>query len=194
MLFLYSVYSEQVLHNSPFDTGLAFAPMTISMAVLAVLAGRLVAAVGVRLLVVTGLVIAAAGSVTLIAAGPMVTTAGLAFRFAILGVGFGLVSAPLTVTAVSSLSPQLTGIASSVYNAMRQVGAVVGVAVLGAIAAVGGTGSTHRVHQAAALGATLLAASALAIAVLTRSPQRPAGAGQQSQDRATLDYGQEHSQ
>jgi DHA2 family methylenomycin A resistance protein-like MFS transporter len=174
-LFLYSVYGEQILHQSPFDTGLSFLPMTASMAVLAVLAGRIVAAIGVRIVSVAGLVVAAVGCLTLVAAGPLVTTAGLSARFVVLGVGFGLVSAPLTVTAVSAVPADDTGIASSIYNTMRQVGAVVGVAVLGAIASIGGVGSTHRVQEAMLFTSALLLLSAATVAILlTPSDERSA--------------------
>jgi EmrB/QacA subfamily drug resistance transporter len=183
MLFLYSVYGEQILHHSPFSTGLAFLPMTASMAVLAVLAGRIVAVVGVRVIAVTGLLIAAAGCLLLVTAGPLVSTAGLSVRFVVLGIGFGLVSAPLTVTAVSAVPASMTGIASSIYNAMRQVGAVVGVAVLGAIASIGGVGSTHRIQVAMLFTSVLLVMSAALVAVLLRQPaesNETGGAGDRS--------------
>lgn len=177
MLFVYSVYAEKVLDLSPFRTGLAFVPMTGSMAVLAVLAGRLVAAMGVRRIAVSGLFVSAAGAASLVFTDSSVSTGGLSARFALIGIGFGLVSAPLTVTAVSALPGELTAIASSIYNAMRQVGAVVGVAVLGAIASIGGRGSGHRVHEAMVLTTGLLLACAVALMVLLR--QNPKGAVEQ---------------
>ena len=183
LLFLYSVYDEQALHYSPLRTGIAFVPMTASMAILAVLAGRMIAAVGVRVLAVTGLVISTVGSISLVTAGQSVATIGLGARFAILGIGFGLVSAPLTVTAVAALPSELTGIASSIYNAMRQVGAVMGVAILGAIAAAGRSGAGHGVHDAVIVTAALLLASATALAVLLR--QQPPDQSKQEPKTAT---------
>jgi MFS transporter, DHA2 family, methylenomycin A resistance protein len=185
LIFLYSVYDEQILHYSPFATGIAFVPMTASMAILAVLAGRMVAAVGVRVLTSTGLVISTAGATTLVTASQSVTTLGLGARFAILGIGFGLVSAPLTVTAVSALPAELTGIASSIYNAMRQVGAVMGVAVLGAIATADRSGASQGVHEAVIVTAALLLVSAAVLAYMLRQ-QRPAETKQQPEPAAGM--------
>jgi MFS family permease len=55
------------------------------------------------------------------------------WRLAIVGAGFGLTMSPLTGAAIAAVSPQEGGLASGVSSTTRQIGAVLGVAVLGAV-------------------------------------------------------------
>jgi DHA2 family methylenomycin A resistance protein-like MFS transporter len=140
--------------------------MTALMAVLAALAGRIVGRVGVRRSAVVGFVVATVGAATLVPSGAGASPASLSVRFAVMGIGFGLVSAPLTLTAVGDIPERLREAASSTYNAVRQVGAVVSVAVLGAIAPVGVANLQTRLAAAVVLTSALLAGAALLVAVL----------------------------
>jgi MFS family permease len=63
----------------------------------------------------------------------------LLVAYAIFGLGSGLVNPPITNTAVSGMPPAQAGVAAAVASTSRQVGATLGVAVLGAVAAAGGT-------------------------------------------------------
>src|SRR5437762_10466618 len=49
------------------------------------------------------------------------------------GLGMGCVFAPMTTIAMRDVTPRETGAASGVFNTMRQLGAVVGSAVIGAV-------------------------------------------------------------
>ncbi|WP_433435801.1 hypothetical protein [Nonomuraea sp. CA-141351] len=55
------------------------------------------------------------------------------WRMAVVGIGFALAMSPLTGAAIQAVSPQEGGLASGVSSTTRQIGAVLGVAVLGAI-------------------------------------------------------------
>ncbi|MGW0201590.1 MFS transporter [Nonomuraea sp. NPDC003201] len=55
------------------------------------------------------------------------------WRLAIVGVGFALTMSPLTGAAIQAVSPQENGLASGISSTTRQIGAVLGVAVLGAV-------------------------------------------------------------
>lgn len=55
------------------------------------------------------------------------------WRLAIIGVGFALTMSPLTGAAIQAVSRQESGLASGISSTTRQIGAVLGVAVLGAI-------------------------------------------------------------
>lgn len=57
----------------------------------------------------------------------------LAASLAVVGVGIGLTVVPITDTALSSVQARYSGLAASLTNTSRELGAVVGVAVLGAI-------------------------------------------------------------
>ncbi|MFC7641628.1 hypothetical protein ACFQX6_11970 [Streptosporangium lutulentum] len=55
------------------------------------------------------------------------------WRLAVVGIGFALTMSPLTGAAIQAVSPREGGLASGVSSTTRQIGAVLGVAVLGAI-------------------------------------------------------------
>ena len=51
----------------------------------------------------------------------------------VVGIGFALTMSPLTGAAIQAVSPQEGGLASGISSTTRQIGAVLGVAVLGAV-------------------------------------------------------------
>jgi hypothetical protein len=60
----------------------------------------------------------------------------------IFGIGFGLVNAPITNTAVSGMPRVRAGLAAAIASTSRQVGSALGVAIGGTIASASATG--HR--------------------------------------------------
>jgi MFS family permease len=65
----------------------------------------------------------------------------LVLSFAVFAAGFGLVNAPITNTAVSGLPRAQAGVAAAIASTSRQVGAALGVAVVGSVLASGVSGS-----------------------------------------------------
>ncbi|WP_457322524.1 MFS transporter, partial [Stenotrophomonas sp. P5_B8] len=61
LIFVFSLFFQTQQHLSPQQAGLAFLPMTVVLMAVNVLAGRLIARVGPRVLMVTGLLLAALG-------------------------------------------------------------------------------------------------------------------------------------
>ncbi|MEV4236162.1 MFS transporter [Nocardia sp. NPDC050408] len=119
---------------NPLQTGLAFLPLTVPFAVIPPLAGKLVARIGPRRPILTGLALLTAGGVVLAAA----VFAGLGYpvlAFGLLFSGFGVAFAlPALVTAiVNAAPPGTTGAVGGLLNAVRQVGATLGVAIMGAL-------------------------------------------------------------
>jgi DHA2 family methylenomycin A resistance protein-like MFS transporter len=55
------------------------------------------------------------------------------WRLAVVGAGFALTLSPLTGAAIQAAGPQEGGLASGISSTTRQIGAVLGVAVLGAV-------------------------------------------------------------
>jgi DHA2 family methylenomycin A resistance protein-like MFS transporter len=55
------------------------------------------------------------------------------WRLAVIGIGFALTMSPLTGAAIQAVSPQEAGLASGISSTTRQIGAVLGVALLGAV-------------------------------------------------------------
>jgi MFS family permease len=60
----------------------------------------------------------------------------LLLAYAVFGIGFGLVNAPITNTAVSGMPKAQAGLAAAVASTSRQVGASLGVAVAGTLVGV----------------------------------------------------------
>jgi EmrB/QacA subfamily drug resistance transporter len=138
-LFLNTLYLQETRGLSPVQAGLAIAPMAAVMVVASTLSGRLVARRGARLpLVISGVALVAACAM-LTALAPATPLAELFPAYVIFGVGFGLVNAPITNTAVSGMPRAQAGVAAAVATTSRQVGQTLGVAVVGAIVA-----SAHR--------------------------------------------------
>ncbi|MFI6365952.1 MFS transporter [Nocardia sp. NPDC050630] len=119
---------------NPLQTGLAFLPLTVPFAIIPPLAGKLVARVGPHRPILTGLALLSAGGVVLAAA----VFAGLAYPVLAVGLllsGFGVAFAlPALVTAIVNVAPPGTaGAVGGLLNAVRQVGATLGVAIMGAL-------------------------------------------------------------
>ncbi|HEY2702554.1 MAG TPA: MFS transporter [Candidatus Dormibacteraeota bacterium] len=161
-IFVMALYFERVRGYSPLLTGLTFLPMTLSVVGANLLAGRLVTGIGPRRLVVTGLAAAAAGLAALATMGPATAYPAMVLPLLAVGGGWGLVVPPLTTALVGSVPPQRIGIAAGVFNAARQVGGVVGVALFGSLLAGGSFVGGMRVALGIA-AAALLAAGALAL-------------------------------
>jgi len=129
-----TIYLQSVLGMSALNAGLAVAPMSLVSMFVAPFSGRLVDRFGGKYFLMAGLLLFASGT-------------GLVFAFASLesgwqtfiaplmlaGLGMGCVFAPMTTVAMRDVAMRDTGAASGVFNTMRQLGAVVGSAVIGAV-------------------------------------------------------------
>jgi hypothetical protein len=67
----------------------------------------------------------------------------LAVAFALTGAGQGLVNPPVTNAGVSGMPPAQAGVAGAVISSTRQLGSVLGVAVMGAMLASGLAGAAR---------------------------------------------------
>lgn len=94
-----------------------------------------------RLPMITGLAVAGAAMLSVNGVGAADGLAATWWRLILIGVGFGLVTAPMTALAVASVPHRLAGLAGSANNAFRQTGSALGPAVLGAVLTSRVTGS-----------------------------------------------------
>ncbi|HWO60190.1 MAG TPA: MFS transporter, partial [Umezawaea sp.] len=133
-LFLNSIYLQETRGFSALHAGLLTLPMAAMTAVFAPVSGRVVGAWGARVpLVVAGVGLTVAG-VLLTRIGPSTPIALLVVAYAAFGIGFGMVNAPITNTAVSGMPKEQAGVAAAIASTSRQVGAALGVALIGAFA------------------------------------------------------------
>lgn len=156
-LFVNTLYLQEVRGFSPMLAGLALLPATALIATTAPIGGRLVARHGPRIPLLAGGVFIAAGCAVLLAVGTSTSYGVLAGGYVLLGMGLGVINPPITNTAVTGMPPDQAGVASAIASNSRQLGNVLGVAVMGAMvshpAATSGrlgpavaaafTGSTH---------------------------------------------------
>ncbi|MGO9198317.1 MAG: MFS transporter [Acidimicrobiales bacterium] len=136
-LFLNTLYLQEVRHLSALHAGLDTLPMAGMTILMSPLSGRLVGRVGARPSLSVGGIGIALGSFLLTDLSPTTSFARLFVAYVIFGIGFGVVNAPITNTAVSGMPASQAGVASAIASTSRQVGASLGVALVGALAAVG---------------------------------------------------------
>jgi len=130
-LFVNTLYLQDVRGYSPLLAGVFTLPMAAMTAISSPLSGRLVGSRGTRpSLVVAGIGIASAGIIlTRVTAGT--STLVLVIGYVAFGIGFGTVNAPITNSTVSGMPRSQAGVAAGVASTSRQVGASLGVAVIG---------------------------------------------------------------
>jgi MFS family permease len=119
------------LEQAALSSGLLLSTMTASMAIMAYAGGRLTQRWGYRAVSAIGL---AACAMALFLMGTSWTSASeetqMAWQMAILGVGFGLVIAPIAAAVINSAPDDQRGIASSLVIVFRLIGMSVGLASL----------------------------------------------------------------
>lgn len=144
-LFMNTLYLQNVRGLSALGAGLYMLPMAALSFVCAPLSGRLVGSYGARVpLLVAGTALAASG--LMFAVLKAETHLELLFTgYVLFGIGFGMVNAPITNTAVSGMPLSQSGVAAAVASTSRQIGTTLGVAVIGAVLAAGAASAvTHR--------------------------------------------------
>ncbi|MEB3033813.1 MFS transporter [[Mycobacterium] nativiensis] len=126
-------YAQAVCGMSPTRSALLTAPMAIATGVLAPVVGRIVDRAHPRSVVGFGFsVLAIALTWLSIEMTPTTPIWRLVLPFAAIGAGMAFIWSPLAATATRNLPPHLAGAGSGVYNATRQVGAVLGSAGMAA--------------------------------------------------------------
>ncbi len=168
---------------SPIQSGLGTFPEAIGVMIGAQLASHLIyPRLGARWHVTLGL-ISVAGSIGLLAvldeSSSLWWARGLLF---VIGVAIAQVFVPTQVVAFAGISPRETGAASTMFNAVRQLGGAVGVAVLTTV--IVGVGPVHVVHghteaNLTAYRVTFVVAAAIALLAVASSlaPARHPRAG-----------------
>ncbi|MEZ7124127.1 MFS transporter [Nonomuraea sp. AD125B] len=132
-LFLNTLYLQESLGYSALHAGLLTLPMAALTAVCSPVSGRLVGTAGPRVpLVVAGVGLTAS---MLMMTGLTAHTPlwQLLTAYVLFGLGFGMLNAPITNTAVSGMPVAQAGVAAAVASTSRQIGQSLGVAVIGAL-------------------------------------------------------------
>ncbi len=134
MIFILSLYLQITRELTAFQTGLMFLPFSLAIFVAAPVAGTLSARFGPKWVVTAGMLCEATAIFT---AGRVITVdtpfAWFVPILTLYGVGVGLALAQLTNLTLSDIPPEQSGAGSGANNTVRQIGAAIGIAILGAI-------------------------------------------------------------
>ena len=193
--FLGSLYLERVLGYDAIETGLAFMPLTISIAVMSMgVAARVIERVGAPNTLIGGLLGIITGLVLLAVQGVHASYfPGLFLAFLALGLGAGASFLPLLTMGMSDAPSRDAGLASGIINVSVQLFGAIGLATLGTIAtdhtkalSAGGdalsSALTGGYHLAYLVGAVCVGFGILAAFLVLRPP-----AGRVRQEVAELE-------
>jgi len=136
LIFLVTLYLQDALHLSAFDTGLIFGIPGLASIVAGIIAGRIIARSGVRNVLAIGLLVQAGFTAPLLLLGPDAMWLWLLVPSLFIGF-FGHVTAIVAsmVTATSGVPDSEQGLATGLVSMTQQVGITVGIPIFGAIAA-----------------------------------------------------------
>jgi EmrB/QacA subfamily drug resistance transporter len=135
VFFFVNLLVQDLWGYSPLKAGVAFLPMTVVLVAGSFAAARLVPRIGARPLLLAGAAAVAGGLYWLSQMPQHGTYAGqLLAPMLTTGAGLGLLFVPLSLVALARVADADSGIASSLLNAARQVGAAIGLAILGTVA------------------------------------------------------------
>jgi EmrB/QacA subfamily drug resistance transporter len=167
------LYLTQIWKYSIMQAGFAMMPSSITAALIAGPAGRLADRAGYRIVVIPGLIVYAAGVAMFwlrVGLHPEYLTVWLPATV-VMGAGVGLAFPTLGASAVAALPPARFATGSAINSSARQIGAVLGIAVLVAI-----LGSPAPAQALSAFGAGWLFILLCAIAALPACTLIPTGA------------------
>jgi EmrB/QacA subfamily drug resistance transporter len=135
VIFLSSLYLQQVLGSSALVAGLEFLPLAAFITLSAAVASKVLPHAGARKLITAGLVVSAAGALVLAAvdADPSYLTDVLP-GFVLLGLGVGPMFVAISVAAMNDVPQDRSGLASGLLMTGHEIGAALGVAALAAVA------------------------------------------------------------
>lgn len=134
IFFFSALYLQEVVGYSAWRTAAVFAPMAVAIVLGSLVSGVWTARANASMPMLVGCVLSGVG--ILLARGQLHQAADfteLAFTLMVAGAGFGIAVVPLTSAVLSGVPAEHSGMAAAATSTMRQVGAVVGVAALGAL-------------------------------------------------------------
>jgi EmrB/QacA subfamily drug resistance transporter len=129
-----TIYLQSVLGFSALKSGLVLLPLALGSFVTAGPAGVLADKIGGKFILMTGLLAWTAALVWIVAAADVGSSwTAVAFPLFLAGLGAGCTFAPMATEVMRNVPARLSGAASGVNNALRQVGSVLAGAVVGAV-------------------------------------------------------------
>lgn len=150
VFFFIPLFVELLGTTSSLRLAVDFVPMAVAMIVASALSGRWIARVGTRIPMTMGALLAGAG---IFATAAFITPSSgiglFGWSLSIVGAGLGVVMVGATASVLSAVPVERSGMGASAVNTSRELGAVAGVTVLGAI--VNAQLTTNLMHKLAAI-------------------------------------------
>ncbi|HWI07228.1 MAG TPA: MFS transporter [Solirubrobacteraceae bacterium] len=164
---LISLYLQDVLGTGALQTGLAFLPMAVALALGVRAASHVIGRRGLRAPLAGGFATAAAGMLLLGGAGARGDYVGDVLPgMLIAGVGLGVVLVGVSLAVMTGASDDEAGMLSGLNTTGHEIGGSLGVAVLASVATAA-LGSSSAAGLAAGIGDAFLVAAAMAGAAAT---------------------------
>ena len=132
-LFLNTLYLQDVRGLSPLQAGVDTLPMAAMALLFPTISGRIVGTRGARIPLLIAGVGLLVSCLMLVRVSDDTPFSWLFAAYVVFGIGFGFVNAPITNAAVSGMPRAQAGVASAIASTSRQIGATLGVAVVGAL-------------------------------------------------------------
>ena len=162
-LFLLTLYMQQVLKFSPFQTGLALLPLVLFIILSSAFTALMTNRLGLRSMLIGGIVAMALGLVVLtriVPGGTYLTT--ILPGIILFGIGFGILLNTTLIAATAGVGNEEQGLASGLINTTNQIGTAVIIATLAAVSAarthlLDMTARTASDHQQALIGGYIFA-------------------------------------
>jgi EmrB/QacA subfamily drug resistance transporter len=147
MFFFLTLYMQEVLHFSPIQAGAAYLPVTAGLALASGVSSQLFWRIGTRPVIVVGALLSA-GGIYYLSKIPLHGSyvSNVLPGLVVMALGFGAVFVGVTTAANAGVSADKAGLAAGLLSTSQQVGMVLGLAILSAIA-------TARTHTLLALHA-----------------------------------------
>lgn len=133
LLFFFSQYLQLVRGHTALEAGLLEMPLMLASMAVVLVVGRLVAGLGLGRAIGAGLGVAALGLLVLAGAESLDGYLWLAVALVLIGSGFGLAFTLSTDAAVGAVEPHRAGTASALSETSYELGAALGVALLGSL-------------------------------------------------------------
>ncbi|TWD79710.1 EmrB/QacA subfamily drug resistance transporter [Kribbella amoyensis] len=134
MFYFLGIFIQNIMGYSALKTGFAFLPFSVGIVIAAQVGSALISRIDPRWIAGTGAVFAAVGmfGFSRLEVDSSYLTHLLPFIM-LLSFGMGLIFVPLTLTAVSGVAKEDSGVGSAVLNTVQQIGGAIGLALLGTV-------------------------------------------------------------
>jgi MFS family permease len=198
-IFLLAQFLQIVQGYSPLRAGLSILPWTAMPMLIAPVAGLITQRIGGRPVLAVGLGLQSLGLAWLaVVVSPTVPYSQLVPAFVLSGVGMSLFFAPMASTVLGAVGPGEEGIASGVNNAIREMGGVLGIAVLASVFSATGSYASGKAFvsglvPATAAGAAIVGFAVVAALSIPRRGRRALEAGISEPEMAPADLAEDRA-